>query len=249
MKGWIKLYKKLLNWEWFGDSNVVHIFIYLLLSANYDKNQWRGVEVGRGQLIVSLNGISAVTGLSHQQIRTALAKLERSGEINKESNKLYTLITVLNYEDYQDEPIESNKESNIETTKPVEANIAEEFYPVEEFIPEQTPEPQSEVSLFPVEEVKEKKDKTMLFKNSIYADKELLASKMCPKEFKGIDFTYYYNAVYDWSELKSQKRSNNGWAATIRTWIRRDIAEGKAKMLKATGYGVTDTELTDFMKY
>ena len=66
----------------------------------------------------------------------------------------------------------------------------------------------------------------MLFKNSIYSDKELLASKLDPVEFKDIDFTYYYNAVFDWSELKSVKRSNNGWVATIRTWIRRDIAEG-----------------------
>lgn len=247
MEGWIKVHRKLLEWEWFGDSNVVHIFLYLLLTANQDDKRWQGIEISRGQLITSINTIAKVTNLSLQQVRTALNKLEKSGEINKESNRLYTLLTVCNYEYYQGDVEDDNKANNIPSESPEPEFVeTEEYFPVEEVVSNQKSE---EVTLFPQEEIKEKKDKTMLFKNSIYSDKELLASKLDPVEFKDIDFTYYYNAVFDWSELKSVKRSNNGWVATIRTWIRRDIAEGKVKKIKSSGYGVDNKNLTDFLNY
>ena len=68
MEGWIKVHRKLLEWEWFGDSNVVHIFLYLLLTANQDDKRWLGIEISRGQLITSINTIAKVTNLSLQQV-------------------------------------------------------------------------------------------------------------------------------------------------------------------------------------
>lgn len=247
MEGWIKVLRKILDWEWFGDSNVVHIFLYLLLKANSDDNSWQGVAVGRGQLITSISTIQKATKLSPQQVRTALAKLEKSGEINKESNKLYTLVTITNYDSYQGGEEESNKAINKAPESPeMESVEAVEYFPVEEVTEVVKP---AEVSLFPQEEVRERKEKTMLFKNSRFTDKALFASKFDPVEFKDIDFTYYYNSVFDWSEQKNMKRTENGWVATVRNWMRRDIVEGKAKKVKANGYGVTDSELTNFMKY
>jgi hypothetical protein len=33
--GYIKLYRSLLKWEWYDDSNVFRVFMHLLLTANY----------------------------------------------------------------------------------------------------------------------------------------------------------------------------------------------------------------------
>ena len=42
MEGWISLYKKFVNWEWYQDTNVKSVFIHLLLLASYEDKKWQG---------------------------------------------------------------------------------------------------------------------------------------------------------------------------------------------------------------
>ena len=42
--GWIKLYRKIQDWEWFDDSHMVHLFIYFLINANTKERNWRGIS-------------------------------------------------------------------------------------------------------------------------------------------------------------------------------------------------------------
>lgn len=111
-QGYIALHRKLLNWEWFTDVNVCHLFIYCLLRANYKPAKWRGFKIGRGEFITSLNHISIDTGLSVQQVRTALDKLKNTDVITKKQQGSNTLISIKNYSQYQ----ESNKQDNNEIT-------------------------------------------------------------------------------------------------------------------------------------
>ena len=101
----IKLYDKILKWEWYSDINTFHLFIYLLLKANYKDITWRGRLVRRGQLITSIPKISTDTGLTNRQIRTALEHLVSTGEIADEltdnSNRLGRTITIIKYDEYQ----------------------------------------------------------------------------------------------------------------------------------------------------
>jgi len=99
--GWISLHRKMLEWEWYTDANVCRTFIHCLLKANYKTKKWRGITIKRGSFITSIKNLSHETGLSNQQIRTAIQKLTDSGEINKQTTKLNTLITVTKYEEYQ----------------------------------------------------------------------------------------------------------------------------------------------------
>lgn len=99
--GWIKLFRKITEWEWFTDPNVLQLFIFLLVKANHSPKKWQGKDIGRGQLITSVASISNETKLSNQAIRTALGKLIRSGDITKKSTNKFTLITVLKYDVYQ----------------------------------------------------------------------------------------------------------------------------------------------------
>lgn len=51
-------------------------------------------------------------------------------------------------------------------------------------------------------------------------------------EYDNIDLLYYFNAVLDWSETKgSVKRTNRGWIATLRTFMRGDMEKNKLKTL------------------
>lgn len=101
MEGWISLYRKFMNWQWYKDSNVKAVFIHLLLSANHKQEQWNKKTIERGQIITSRENLSKATGLSIQQIRTCLSKLESTNEIKIETTNRYTLIEIINYDKYQ----------------------------------------------------------------------------------------------------------------------------------------------------
>ena len=101
MNGWIKLYRKFTNWEWFKDINTCHLFIYCLLKANIKDTTWRGQAIKRGQFITSLNSLSHETGLTIQQVRTALKKLEITNEVTNLSTPQNTVITIKKYNQYQ----------------------------------------------------------------------------------------------------------------------------------------------------
>lgn len=101
MEGWVSLYKKFVNWEWYQDTNVKSIFIHLLLLASYEDTKWQGRMVKRGQVIISSGNIANELKLTRQQVRTALKKLESTNEISIESTNKYLVITVEKYSDYQ----------------------------------------------------------------------------------------------------------------------------------------------------
>ena len=117
MKGWVKIYRELQEWEWYTKPEMVHLYIHLLLSANHTTVKWQGVTVKRGQLVTSISQLSKNTGLSVQSIRTCLARLKSTSEITIESTKAYTLITICNYGRYIEKDSESNKASNKASNK------------------------------------------------------------------------------------------------------------------------------------
>lgn len=101
MDGWIKIHRRLLDWEWYDDNNVVRVFLHLLLTANYEPKKWHGQTIERGTLITGRIALAQETNLSEQQVRTALKKLESTGEITTKSTNQFTIITICNYERYQ----------------------------------------------------------------------------------------------------------------------------------------------------
>lgn len=115
MEGWVKLHRKLISWEWFNDSKMVHLFMYLLLSANHKDNKWQGKTIKRGQLITGRIQISAATGISQQSVRTCLRKLEDSNIVTIKSTNKNSVITIVNYNNYQINE-STNQQSTNETT-------------------------------------------------------------------------------------------------------------------------------------
>ena len=110
MSGWIKLHRKFVDWEWFYKSEMVHIFLFLLLSANHKGAKWQGIEIKRGQLITGLKKLNKKTGISLQKIRTCLKKLENTNEIIVKSTNKFSIITICKYDSYQIEQETNNKQ-------------------------------------------------------------------------------------------------------------------------------------------
>lgn len=46
-------------------------------------------------------------------------------------------------------------------------------------------------------------------------------------EYEDIDLVYYFHAVCDWSSSANKKRTERGWIATVRNFIRGDMERGK----------------------
>jgi len=109
-QGWISLHRKLIDWEWYQNSNVKCLFLHLLLTANFKEKQWKGITIKRGQVLVGRGELSKILGLSEQQVRTAKNKLKSTNEITSQPTNRYSIITVLNYDLYQDNNQQLNQQ-------------------------------------------------------------------------------------------------------------------------------------------
>ena len=67
-----------------------------------------GETIPRGSFVTSLDSLAKELGLSVQEIRTALKHLISTGELTSKSTNKYSIITVVNYEMYQ----QVNKQPN-----------------------------------------------------------------------------------------------------------------------------------------
>lgn len=102
MQGWIKLYRKLTEWEWYSCPATKDVFIDLLLHARREPGKWQGQDVPVGGCVTSIQKIADRCGLSIRQTRTALENLQKTGEIDKQSTNRNTTLIVLNFERYQE---------------------------------------------------------------------------------------------------------------------------------------------------
>ncbi len=116
MQGWIKLHRKMTEWEWFQKSEMVHLFIHLILMANHEPKPWQGIDVKRGQVVTGLKALKKATGISTQTLRTCLSKLEKSGNLTSKSTNKYRVITICNYNTYQIKETDTNKQTNNQLT-------------------------------------------------------------------------------------------------------------------------------------
>lgn len=100
--GFIVIHRKILDWEWYGDTNTVRLFLHCLLKANWKDSRFQGIDIPRGSFVTGLPALSEETGLSIQQIRTCIKHLVLTGELTDKSYSKYRVITVKNYNLYQD---------------------------------------------------------------------------------------------------------------------------------------------------
>lgn len=102
---YIKMFRKLVNWEWYTDINTKVLFIHCLLRANWKPGEWKGIHYERGQFVTSIHQLAIETGLTDRNVRTALNHLISTGELTSKAQTKgraqSRIITVVNYDCYQ----------------------------------------------------------------------------------------------------------------------------------------------------
>lgn len=105
--GFICLFRNFLEWGWYTDINTKVLFIHMLLKANWKEGNFKGTTIPRGSFVSSIAKLAEETGLTNDEVRTAISHLVHTGEVTKRSTNRYTVFTVVNYVLYQDIPEQS----------------------------------------------------------------------------------------------------------------------------------------------
>lgn len=105
---WIKLPRMFMNWQWYQNTNMVHLYLYLLLNANIENKLYFGISIQRGECLVSLSTLSRDTGISRDSLKRYLKKLKDTKEISYKKLSKGRIIVLLDFDKFQpvgiDEP-------------------------------------------------------------------------------------------------------------------------------------------------
>ena len=204
-QGYIKMYRKFIDWEWYTDIKTKSLFVHCLLKANHIDKKWRGESIKRGTFITSLDKLKTQTGLSKQEIRTSLKKLISTGDLTNQSTNLNRLITVCNYDEYQT----SNTPPNIQLTgKQQTTNI-------------QLTPTNNEKNL------KNEKNDKKVTKRFVRPSIQDLENYCNEKDYK-IDCTNFFNH-YESNGWMVGKVKMKNWKATLATWNARNKKDNSHK--------------------
>lgn len=98
---YIKLSRKILEWEWYSDINTKTLFLHMLLKANWKDGKFQGVDIPRGSFASSYQILALETGLSVKNVRTSLEHLKKTGEVAVNRHPKFSVFTIKNYIKYQ----------------------------------------------------------------------------------------------------------------------------------------------------
>lgn len=99
--GYIKLSRKMVEWEWYDEPNTFRVFIHCLFMANWKDSRYHGVEVPRGSFLTGREKLAESLNMSVQSVRTALSHLTSTNEITIKTTSKGSIITVVKYNEYQ----------------------------------------------------------------------------------------------------------------------------------------------------
>ena len=119
-EGWIKLHRKMREWQHYQRPSVRLVFEELLFCANTNAVWFHGIKINRGETIVSIDTICTFTGFSRATVVAALKILEDTKEIKRSKCWRGTRTKILNFDKYQNissstSSVEGSSNSELET--------------------------------------------------------------------------------------------------------------------------------------
>ena len=94
----IPLSRALLEWDWHDEPKTGWLYVVMLMMANHEETRWRGETLRRGQLLTGRKQLSIASGLTEDEVRTALGHLKKTEDIEVTSKSKYSVITMLKYD-------------------------------------------------------------------------------------------------------------------------------------------------------
>jgi hypothetical protein len=103
--GWIKLHRKLLESAVFGNEKALKIWVWCLLRANHKTREVligrQKLTIAKGQFIMGSTRAVDELSLAKATIWHWLNFLEKHGQVRLQRTTKYTIVTLLNWEEYQ----------------------------------------------------------------------------------------------------------------------------------------------------
>ena len=131
--GWIKLWRRSIKTGLIKNHNVWIVWTYCLMKANHEKNfkcvvGYQEVVLQPGQFVFGRKVAAKETALSEQQIRTCIAFLKKYQNLTIKSTNRFSVITIVNWDAYQGNDIEINRQSNqhVTSSQPASNHIQEQ---------------------------------------------------------------------------------------------------------------------------
>ena len=190
---YIKVFRKILNWEWYGDTNTFRVFMHILLRANYEPSRYMGVEVPAGACVFGRRAWAEELGMSERQVRTAIEHLKSTNEITIKSTNKFSVITLVKWEFWQ---IEEGKATSRTTSKKANERPTNDQQPT-------TSKESKKVrntTTPTIEEVRE-----YVRENNLIVDP---------------DYFYKYYQTAEWKDAKGKDIKN--WKLKLLNWNRRE---------------------------
>lgn len=231
--GWIKINRSILDhWIW-NDAQKFHWWIELLFMANWEQKKVvvgnTIVTVERGQMVASNSFLMERWGVCTHTVRNFLRLLKADGMITQTTYPKFNIITICNYDKYQNKEITKvdpnadlkvtpNADPNADPLTDPNADPNKEYKNIrtkEDIIPP-TPQGGEQASLFvddaDEQKAKEKKTSKKFVKPTI---EEIAA--YCRERNNTIDAESFFN-FYESKGWLVGKSPMKDWKAAVRTW-------------------------------
>ena len=101
-KGHIIVKRTIQEWGWYHNPKTLAFMIHLVVEANFQDCEWEGTIIKRGELVTTLLELSKDVGITLQETRTIMKRLGGCGEVRARRVGKRSIITVCNYDSYQD---------------------------------------------------------------------------------------------------------------------------------------------------
>ena len=116
--GWVKLHRKILESRVFKNEGLFKVWMYCLCRANHQKcfvpiRTGRGVtevEVNPGEFIFGRKSASIDLDMNESTVQKRMKKLESMGYLIMQSNTHYSIVSICNWETYQDNDIKKEQQ-------------------------------------------------------------------------------------------------------------------------------------------
>ena len=123
MDGWLKLYRSILDSAVFQDAEILKVWIWLLCNVAFEQHDTicygKVITLKPGQIATGRKKIAQCTDLNENKVYRALTALKSLGNIEIKATNKYSIITVVNWDKYQEENgkrTSSEQQTNRKTT-------------------------------------------------------------------------------------------------------------------------------------
>jgi hypothetical protein len=115
-RGYIKTWRKVLDSGWLKNHKLWVFWSWCLLKASYKEYDimvgLQQVHLLPGQFIFGRKKASEETGLTEQEVRTAIDSLRKRQNITIKTTNKFSIVSIANWDIYQDDEVKNNQQIN-----------------------------------------------------------------------------------------------------------------------------------------